>query len=132
MRRAFLGIVLILLTGAGFAKSAHQLWETKLEGDGGILSFDRAAPGFWSHEQGIVFLSPDRLLVYLVNRSKDPAPLAERNASEGSGNYHLIAVVFEVRTGKEIKRLQFATSAEYSSIIPTQDRKFLVSAGNAH
>lgn len=120
----------ILLSYSSSAKSAHELWKTQFTGEGGIQSFDRSGMGLWLFQQGVFFISPDRLVVYQVNRSREPAPLAKRTASGGSGNYHLLARIFAAHTGKEIKRMEFITSSGYSAILPTHDGKFLVRAGD--
>lgn len=129
-RRLFIAVMVLLFAEAGSARFAHELWKFKLTGEGGIQRFDRPRDLLWLAQQGIVFLSPERLLIYQVNRRREPAPLAARTASGGGGNFILIARVFDVKTGVEIKRLLFVTAAGFSSIAPTHDGKFIVRAGD--
>ena len=128
-RRLFIAAMALLFVQSGSARSAHELWKFKLTGEDGIQRFDRPRDLMWLAQQGIVFLSPERLLIYQVNRRREPAPLTARTASGGGGNFVLVARVFDVKTGVEIKRLQFVTSADFSSIAPTHDGKFIVRAG---
>ena len=127
--RLFIAVMALLFVQSGSARSAHELWKFKLTGEGGIQRFDRPRDLLWLAQQGIVFLSPERVLIYRVNRRREPAPLAARTASGGGGNFILVARIFDVKTGVEIKRLQFVTTTDFSSIAPTHDGKFIVRVG---
>ena len=130
MQRACIAVVAaFLLLGSARAQTAHQLWSMKLTGEGGIQTFDRGGRAIWLRQQGVAFLSPERLVIYQVNRRLEVAPLAKRGPSGGSGNYILLARVLDPRTGREIKRFRLVTSAESSSILPTHDGKFVIRAG---
>ena len=130
MRRVFVAVMAgWLFAGAAWAQPAHELWSLKLTGEGGIQSFARGGPLIWIQQQGVVFLSPERLLIYQVNRLAEPAPLAKRGASGGAGNFHLIARIMDAHTGREINRMGFVTSADYSAVLPTHDGRFIVRAG---
>ena len=123
-------MAVMFFAGLGFAKSDPELWKLKLTDEGGIETFERHGTGIWAFQQGVVFLTPDRLLIYQVRRTLTPSPQAKRDVTGGSGNYFIIARLFDAHTGHELKRLSIPTSAEYSAIIPTHDGKFLVRAGN--
>ncbi|HEY6249419.1 MAG TPA: hypothetical protein VI685_05635 [Candidatus Angelobacter sp.] len=127
--RLVMAVMLWLFANPSSTRPAHELWKFKLTGEGGIHRFDRPQGLIWLAQQGVVFLSSDRLLIYQVNRRRDPAPLAPRSVSGGGGNFALLARVFDVKTGVEIRHVQFLTSADYSSIVPTHDGKFIVRAG---
>jgi hypothetical protein len=122
-------IAALLLSAAAQAQSGHQLWSMKLTGEGGIQTFERGGRAIWLRQQGVVFVSPERLVIYQVNRRQEVAPLAKRGPSGGSGNYILLARVLDARSGREIQRFRLVTSAESSSILPTHDGKFIVRAG---
>lgn len=128
-RRLFIAVTALLFVQSGNARFAHELWKFKLTGEGGIQRFDRPRDLLWLAQQGIVFLSPERLLIYQVNRRRDPAPLAPRSVSGGGGNFIVNVSVFDVKTGIEIKRVHFLTTADFSSVTPTHDGKFIVRAG---
>lgn len=122
-------VVLSLISFAGDPRSVHELWKFKLTGEGGIQRFDRMSGWLWERQEAVVFLSPERLLIYQVNRRRVPAQLAARGPSGGAGNFVLVARLFDVKTGVETRRVQFLTGADYSSVLPTHDGKFIVRAG---
>src|SRR6202035_28069 len=77
-----------------------------------------------------LFLSPERILVYQVNRSRGPAKLSARDASGGSGNFILQIKVLNAQDGAEIKSLQLTTNAEFSKVLATRDGRFIVRTGD--
>jgi hypothetical protein len=131
MRKLTLLLIAILpFLGASGDKPPQPAWELHLTGEGGIFGFARPQVRTWMQEQGVVFLSPTRLAIYQVNRKLTPAPLSRRKLSGGGGNFFLLARVLDTETGQEIKRLEFVTTADFSSILPTHDGKFIVRAGD--
>jgi len=131
MRKVTLVLIAILpFLGATGAKAPQAVWEAHLTGEGGIFGFERPQIRTWMQEQGVVFLSPTRLAIYQVNRKLAVAPLSRRKASGGGGNFFLLARVLDAATGHEIKHLEFVTTADFSSILPTHDGKFIVRAGD--
>jgi hypothetical protein len=122
-------VTLSLFCVAGGTRSVHEVWTVKLTGEGGTQRFDRVAVWLWQRQEGVAFLSPERLLLYQVNRRRLPATLGPRGPSGGAGNFVLVTRVFDVKTGIEIKRAQFLTTADFSSVLPTHDGKFIVRAG---
>jgi hypothetical protein len=79
--------------------------------------------------QGVIFVSPERVLVYQVNRSRGPATLAARDASGGSGNFLLDIRAVSARDGSDVKSLTLPTSAEFSKVLATRDGRFIVCTG---
>ena len=125
-------LVLALLASrhSGDTQSAHELWKINVTEKHGLQRFDRA-PGFlWMKQQGIIFLGPDRVAIYQVNRAAQQGTLKGRNSSGGGGNFLLNLEVFDMRDGREISAAQFTTNAGYSRVLPTRDGGFLVRAGD--
>jgi len=115
---------------AGTTTPPRELWEIKLTGEGGIQRFNRSGNGIWITQEGLVFISADRVLIYQVNRTPKRTVLAQRDPSGGTGSFLLEARIFDARTGKEIKRMQFLTASDYSSILPAHDGNFIVRTGS--
>lgn len=114
----------------GISSRSQESWSSRLTGEGDIQSFVRPSSRLWLQQQGLVFLSPQRLAVYQVNRTLKPAPLSARTASGGAGNFVLVLKVFDTVNGHKIKQMRFVTTADYSAILPTHDGNFIVRAGN--
>jgi hypothetical protein len=131
MRTMYAAIVAVLLAGsASRAKLPHEIWNIKLTGEGGVLTFERPRDRIWTRQQGVLFLTPERLAIYQVNRTLRLAPLRGRSSSGGGGNFFLLVRIFDTHTGQEIRRMQLLTTAEYSSIAATHDGRFMVRTGN--
>jgi hypothetical protein len=129
-QKVLIALLLVSLwSGSGVGQS-HELWNLKLTGEGDLQSFERSGAGFWTTQQGLVFLTSERVLVYQVNETAKPAPLGKRRPSGGGGNFLLTARILDASTGHQIKRMQFVTSADYSTILPAHDGKFIVRAGD--
>jgi hypothetical protein len=112
------------------AESAVPKWKVDLRERYQLQAFDRTINFRWTLHQGVLFISPERLLVYQVNRSRGPARLAARDASGGSGNFMLEIKVLNAKDGGEVKSLQLPTNAEFSKVIATRDGKFIVRTGD--
>ena len=125
----FAVMMFLALPGSNPAQAVREHWRIKLTGEGGIQSFERASLGTWSGQQGVVFLTPERLLIYQVNELAK-VRLGARGASGGGGNFVLAVRILDVRDGHEIGRNFFVTSAGFSSIVPTHDGKFLMRTGD--
>src|SRR5258707_11320247 len=91
-------------------ENAEPKWRVDLRERYEFQAFDRTINFRWTLHQGVLFLSPDRLLVYQVNRLRGPAKLAARDASGGSGNFILEIKVLNAQDGTEIKSLQLTTN----------------------
>ncbi|HET8889259.1 MAG TPA: hypothetical protein VFQ41_10175 [Candidatus Angelobacter sp.] len=114
----------------GKPENAEPKWRVDLRERYEFQAFDRTINFRWTLHQDVLFISPDRLLVYQVNRSRGPARLAPRDASGGTGNFTLEIRVLNAQDGKAIKSMDLPTSAEFSKIIATRDGKFIVRTGD--
>lgn len=125
--------LLVLLVLAGFrgdSRAADPKWTIDLKDKFGFDAFDRAITFRWTLQQDVIFLSPDKLLVYQVNRSSKLAELGPRDPSGGGGNFVLDARILSTQDGHEIKALRLTTSADASEVMPTHDGRFLVRTGD--
>lgn len=112
------------------AESAQPKWKIDLTERYGFQAFDRTINFRWTLHQGVIFLSPERMLVYQVNRSRGETRLARRDASGGSGNFILQIKVLDAKDGSEVKSFDLPTNADFSKVIPTHDGKFIVRTGD--
>lgn len=122
--------LLCLCSACASAQSAQPKWKVDLQERYGFQAFDRTINFRWTLHQGVLFISPERLLVYQVNRSRGTTKLAPRDASGGSGNFILEIKVLDAQDGSEIKSLQLPTNAEFSKVLATRDGKFIVRTGD--
>jgi hypothetical protein len=124
-------VALLCLSSAfAWAQSAQPKWKVDLTQRYGFQAFDRTINFRWTLHQGVLFISPERLLVYQVNRSRGAAKLAARDASGGSGNFILEIKILNAQDGSELKSLQLPTNAEFSKVLATRDGKFIVRSGD--
>ena len=94
------------------AADAQPKWKVDLRERYEFQAFDRTVNYRWMLHQGVLFIAPERILVYQVNRLRGPAKLAARDASGGAGNFVLDIKVLNARDGSDLKSLQLPTSAE--------------------
>ena len=111
------------------ARAPAPKWKVDLRDRYQFQAFDRTISYRWMLHQGVIFLSPERILVYQVNRSRAPAKLAARDASGGSGNFLLNIKIVNARDGSDVKSLELPTSAEFSKVLATRDGRFIVRTG---
>ena len=123
-------LVLLCVPVLGAAQSTEPSWKINLTEKYGLQAFDRTINFRWTLHQGVVFLSPERILVYQVNRSRAPVKLSGRDASGGSGNFILQIKLLSTRDGSQIKSVDLPTNADFSKIIATRDGKFIVRTGD--
>jgi hypothetical protein len=114
----------------GIAETPEPKWKVDLRERYEFQAFDRTINFRWTLHQGLLFISPERILVYQVNRSRGPARLAARDASGGSGNFILEIRVLNARDGSEVKSLELPTNADFSKVMATRDGKFIVRTGD--
>ena len=112
------------------AESVQPKWKIDLTERYGFQAFDRTINFRWTLHQGVIFLSPERVLVYQVNRSRGETRLAARDASGGTGNFILQIKVLDAKDGSEVKSLDLPTNADFSKVIATHDGKFIVRTGD--
>lgn len=122
--------LLCLCSACASEQSAQPKWKVDLTQRYGFQAFDRTINFRWTLHQGVLFISPERVLVYQVNRSRGAARLAARDASGGSGNFILEIKILNTTDGSEIKSLQFPTNAEFSKVLATREGKFIVRTGD--
>ena len=125
-----LALLCLCLPVFSSAQTAEPKWKVDLRQRYEFQAFDRTINFRWTLHQDVLFLSPDRVLVYQVNRLRGPARLAPRDASGGSGNFVLEIRVLNAEDGKDIKALDLPTNAEFSKVIATRDGRFIVRTGD--
>ncbi len=112
------------------AQAPVPAWKTNITEKYGLQAFDRTINFRWTLHQGVIFISPERVLVYQVNRSRGVTRLASRDASGGSGNFILQIKVLDAKDGTEVKSFDLPTNADFSKIVPMHDGKFIVRTGD--
>jgi hypothetical protein len=112
------------------AQTPVPAWKINITEKYGLQAFDRTINFRWTLHQGVIFISPERVLVYQVNRFRSPARLSRRDASGGSGNFILQVKVLDAKEGSEIRSFDLPTNADFSKIMPTHDGKFIVRTGD--
>ena len=123
-------LLCLLCPVRGFTQSTEPAWKINLTEKYGFQAFDRTINFRWTLHQGVLFIAPERILVYQVNRSRGPAKLSARDASGGSGNFILEIKVLNAQDGSEVKSLELPTNADFSKIMPTHDGRFIVRTGD--
>ena len=84
----------------------------------------------WQTQRGIVFTSPDTLLVYYVHQSSETSRLSTRDESGGAGKFILRAIFLDTRNGNSVREMTWRTSAsDYSQVYATHNGRFLVRTG---
>jgi len=87
-------------------------------------------PPVWQTQWGIIFTSPETLLIYQVVESKNLTQLSPRDVSGGGGKFTLRALFLDARNSNEGHELSWSTSAlDYSQVYATHDGRFLVRTG---
>jgi len=114
----------------GQTHGAQQRWATNLREAHGFQTFERPRTQLWYTQQGVAFITPDRLAVYQVNEKLAPAPLAGRDVSGGAGNFFLYVKILDAHDGHEIKSMRLPTSGSFSQIVSGQSGNFFVRTGD--
>lgn len=128
-------IGLLLFGFAGGSAEAPRLsdkarWTANLTEDFGFERFDREINKNWLPYQGVVFLSPERIAVYQLNRKPERIKLSPRNDSGGAGNFYLQVEILDVGDGHEIGRLELPASGLYSGVMAAHNGNFIVRSGD--
>lgn len=80
---------------------------------------------------GIAFVASDKLVVYEVEEH-NVTNLETRDPSAGGGRFSLRALFLDARNGREIREMEWTTSAAgYSGVDATHDGHFVVKTGEA-
>jgi hypothetical protein len=127
-------LILLILTsliafGRGNPNRTEPAWRIDLKDKFDFESFDRDISFRWTMHQDVVFLSPDKVLVYQVNRSHKPVALAPRDASGGGGNFILEMRILSTVDGHEIKAIRMTTNADSTKVMATRNGRFVVRTG---
>lgn len=130
MNRWLVPLVLLLFPGAGVAQQPQPAWTVNLAKLDRYRPFDHVdLTKQWTRQQGVRFITPDKIAVYQVNISGRQR-LEARNSAGGGGEFFLQIAVLDTRDGHVIKKMQQPANAALSSVIPTHDGKFIVRTGN--
>lgn len=105
-------------------------WTVNLHESHGFQSFERAQSATWLKQQGLVFITPDRLAVYQVNQRLSPLPLAQRDAHGGAGNFFLDLKILDAHDGQIVKSMRFPTSGAFSQVLAARNGNVLVRTGD--
>lgn len=127
--RSWLSLLLLVCSPLGSGSNSPR-WKINLEQSQGLQSFDREAGALWMNQQGVLFLTPDRVLAYQVNRSAEQAKLAPRGSSGGAGNFVLNIRVLSLQDGHLIKSLDLPTNGALSRVMATRGGGFLARTGS--
>jgi len=106
-------------------------WESNIEKRYGLQNFDREVRSLWMKQQGVVFLTPEKLLLYQVNPTSQDVKLAPRGSSGGAGNFLLVIKILNAEGGQVLNSVSLVTSGEISRVLATHDGSFVIQAGAA-
>ena len=136
--RANAGVLLFLLATAGFAVlvpaqeptetglPAHLRWILDLKKKHGYEDFQRVKSDKpWKHQQGIVFLTPNEVVVYQV---KPGSAISSSGAKPAA--FYLQVDILDARDGREIKDLLIPGNSEPGKVMVLRDGAFLVQSGD--
>ncbi|HLY92284.1 MAG TPA: hypothetical protein VKQ89_03415 [Candidatus Angelobacter sp.] len=115
--------------GVDHRAPATRRWTIDLKNKFDFQPFDRPITFRWTLHQDVVFLPPDKLIVYQVNRAHGPVTLRPRDASGGGGNFVLDIRILSTADGHELAAMHLTTSADSSKVMATRDGRFIVRTG---
>jgi hypothetical protein len=125
--------LLVLCTSGMFGLDHHPpatpRWTIDIKDKFNFQRFDRPVTFRWTLHQDVVFLPPDKLIVYQVNRASGPVRLQRRDASGGGGNFVLDIKILSMADGHELAAIHLTTSADSSKVMATRDGRFIVRTG---
>ena len=97
----------------------------------GFQAFDRTINFRWTLHQGVLFISPERVLVYQVNRSRSATKAGSARCQRRLRQLHPRNKECSMRrTEAKLSLLQLPTNAEFSKVLATHDGKFIVRTGD--
>ncbi|HEX2327137.1 MAG TPA: hypothetical protein VHN74_00325 [Candidatus Angelobacter sp.] len=120
---------ILMLAGLCLAAKPSR-WSVDLQRQYGFQPFDRYVSSAWTGQQGVLFLTPEQVIVYQVNRLPEAPDLKARNAAGGSGSFIMELRVLSARDGHLIHAFRLPTNAERSSVHALNGGRFLVRTGN--
>jgi hypothetical protein len=125
--------VLLLCAAVSSAVDHHwpttRKWTIDIKDKFNFQPFDRPITFRWTLHEDVVFLPPDKILVYQVNRAHGPVRLQRRDVSGGGGNFILEIRVLSIADGHELAAIHLTTSADSSKVMATCDGRFVVRTG---
>ncbi len=124
-----IGLLFFGLSAEPAPLPGQPLWTANLAKQYGFQRFDREINKNWLAYQGLVFLSPERIAIYQLNRKTERVSLSSRDASGGGGNFYLQVEVLDIRDGHEIAQLRLPACGMFSSVMPARDGNFIVRTG---
>jgi hypothetical protein len=124
----WLPFLLLLCAPLGGASNPSR-WKMNLEKSQGLQRFNREVSALWMTQQGVLFLTPEQVLVYQVNRAAQPPTLAPRDASGGAGHFLLNIKLLSTQDGHLIKALDLPTNGALSSVTATGTGGFVARTG---
>jgi hypothetical protein len=117
------------MSGIDHRPAATAKWTIDLKDKFNFQPFDRPITFRWTLHQDVVFLPPDKLIVYQVNRAHGPVQLRPRDASGGGGNFVLDIRILSIADGHELGAIHLTTSADSSKVMATRNGRFIVRTG---
>lgn len=124
----WLPVLLLMCAPLGGASNPSR-WKINLERSQGLQRFDREVSALWMTQQGVLFLTPEQVLVYQVNRAAQPPTLAPRDASGGAGHFLLKIKLLSIQDGHLIKSLDLPTNGAFSRVMATGTGGFVARTG---
>lgn len=122
-------IVASALENTQIDMAVHVRWVLDLKKKLGYESFDRARSNKpWEGQQGIVFLTPDELLVYQLKPRSSALSSAVINGNPAA--FYLQIEILDARNGNPIKSLLLPCSSESGKVMPLSGGAFLAQSGN--
>lgn len=119
----------VLLQVYACAQEVREAWKINLHDQYHYGNFDRELARNWSSQQGVVFITPEKIAVYQVSKRPRSAKLGARDTSGGAGNFFLDVKVFDAHDGHLVDSLRLPTNAAFSKVVPTRDGNFIVRTG---
>jgi hypothetical protein len=105
-------------------------WQVNVIEKFGFEPFSRGISRNWYQQQGVVFLSAEKILIYQVRQRQDIAPLSRRDASGGGGNFFVQLEVLDAKDGHEVRNLRLPTNVMANRVLPLRQGRFLVETGD--
>src|ERR1700724_519443 len=130
MKFCFIFVSVVLWQAHSSAQELQEAWKANLREQYQYQSFDRDIIKNWVSQQGVVFLTPQEIAVYQVNKRPSSPPLGTRDTSGGAGNFVLDVRIFGAGDGALIKAFHLPTTAGLSRVLPAHDGKFIVRTGD--
>ena len=104
-------------------------WTIDIKDKFDFQPFDRPITFRWTLHEDVVFLPPDKIILYQVNRAHGPVRLQRRDVSGGGGNFILEIRILSIADGRELAAIHLTTSADSSKVMATRDGRFIVRTG---